>query len=234
MGVTGKRILLAGASGLVGSRVLRGLLQDTNFIDRIVAPVRRGLPVDEPRLSAPIVELSSPQAEALVMQSIDQEAGGRIDAYLCCLGTTIKSAGSREAFIAVDRELVLRLAQIARACGARHAIVVSSAGASRQSGNFYLRVKGEVEDAMEKIGFQRLDVLQPGLLLGAREQSRPAEALFQKRAPLANVWMAGRLRRYRAISADSMARAMVALVGSSEPGIFTHTYDAIRELDPRD
>lgn len=231
MGVTDGNVLLAGASGMVGGLVLRELLRDSRFKGRLIAPTRRGLPIEDSRLLAPMVDFKSAESAQTIQRATDL-ADGRIDAYVCCLGSTIKAAGSREAFIAVDRELVLELARLARAAGARHAILVSSAGASRQSGNFYLRVKGEVEDAMEMQGFQRLDLLQPGLLLGPREQRRPAEALFQRLAPLANVLMAGRLRPYRAVPADSLARAIVRLVATGGQGIFTHTYDAIRELDP--
>jgi uncharacterized protein YbjT (DUF2867 family) len=232
MGVTDRKVLLAGASGMVGGLVLRELLRDASFQGRVIAPTRRGLPVKDSRLQAPIVDFASPESDQLIQQAVNQFAGGRIDAYVCCLGSTIKAAGSREAFIAVDRELVLKLAQLAHAAGASHAILVSSAGASRQSGNFYLRVKGEVEDAMEQKRFKRLDLLQPGLLLGPREQRRPTEALFQRLAPMANVLMAGRLRPYRAIPADSLARAIVQLLASEGEGIFTHTYDAIRGFDP--
>lgn len=232
MGVTDGNVLLAGASGMVGGLVLRELLRDPSFRGHVIAPTRRGLPVKDSRLHAPIVDFSSVESGQAIQQATNQVADGRIDAYVCCLGSTIKAAGSREAFIAVDRELVLELARLANAAGARHAILVSSAGASRQSGNFYLRVKGEVEDAMEKQGFHRLDLLQPGLLLGPRAQRRPAEALFQRLAPMANVLMAGRLRPYRAIPADSLARAIVRLVSAEGEGIFTHTYDAIRHLDP--
>lgn len=232
MGVTDRNVVLAGASGMVGGLVLRELLRDPGFKGRVIAPTRRGLSIKDSRLQSPIVDFVSPESDQLIQQAINQFAEGRIDAYVCCLGSTIKAAGSREAFIAVDRELVLKLAQLALTAGARHAILVSSAGASRQSANFYLRVKGEVEDAMEKKAFQRLDLLQPGLLLGPRDQRRPAEAVFQRLAPLANVLMAGRLRPYRAISADSLARAIVRLLGAQGEGIFSHTYDAIRELDP--
>ena len=232
MGVTEARVLLAGASGLVGGLVLRELLRDSSFQGRVIAPTRRGLPIKDSRLQAPIVDFGSPESNQLIQQAINQFADGKIDAYVCCLGSTIKAAGSREAFITIDRELVLQIAQLARGAAASHAILVSSAGASRQSGNFYLRIKGEVEDAMERQGFQRLDLLQPGLLLGARERRRPAEALFQRLAPLVNVAMAGRLRPYRAIPADSLARAIVRLLAMQDAGVFSHTYDAIRDLDP--
>ncbi len=232
MGVTEAKLLIAGASGMVGGLVLRELLRDTGFQGCVIAPTRRGLPIKDSRLQASIVDFGSPESDQLIQQAINQFADGSVDAYVCCLGSTIKAAGSREAFIAVDRELVLKLAQLARGAGASRAILVSSAGASRQSGNFYLRIKGEVEDAMEKQGFQRLDLLQPGLLLGSREQRRPAEALFQRLAPLANLAMAGRLRPYRAIPADSLARAIVRLLAMEGTGVFSHTYDAIRALDP--
>lgn len=231
MGVTDRNVLLAGASGMVGNLVLREMLLDSSSQGRVIAPTRRGLPVEDLRLQAPKVDFNSAESSQIIQQAINQGAGGRINAFVCCLGSTIKAAGSREAFIAVDRELVLELARLAHASGARHAILVSSAGASRQSGNFYLRVKGEVEDAMENQGFERLDLLQPGLLLGPREQRRPAEALFQRLAPLANVMLAGRLRPYRAVAADSLARAIVRLLATDGEGVFTHTYDAICELD---
>ena len=231
MGVNDRNVLLAGASGMVGGLVLREMLLDCNSQGRVIAPTRRGLLVEDLRLQAPKVDFNSAESRQIIQQAINQVAGGRVNAYVCCLGSTIKAAGSREAFIAVDRELVLELAGLAHAAGARHAILVSSAGASRQSGNFYLRVKGEVEDAMEKLGFHRLDVLQPGLLLGSRKQRRPAEALFQRLAPLANVMLAGRLRPYRAVAADSLARAIVRLLAADGEGVFTHTYDAICELD---
>lgn len=229
MGVSGKNVLLAGATGLVGAGVLRELLRDRDFKGRIVAPARRAPEVADPRLLAPVVDFASSDADAAIGEAIAAHAGGRLDAFVCCLGTTIKAAGSREAFIAVDRELVLRLAQLARGHGARHAILVSSAGASRQSGNFYLRVKGEVEDALEKMGFERLDILQPGLLLGERSERRPAEALFQRLAPIANLLMKGRFRAYRAIDASVLSRAIVALLGTDAPGSFSYAYDAIRD-----
>ena len=221
-------MLLAGATGLVGGLVLKRLLADAGFKGTILAPTRRGLPMQDSRLIAPLLDFSLGDED--FGKALDAAAPGPIDTYVCCLGTTMRAAGSREAFIAVDRELVLRFSRIARARGAKHAILVSSVGASRQSGNFYLRVKGEVEDALEQAGYERLDLMRPGLLLGPRSERRPAEALFQALAPLGNLLMHGRFKPYRSIKADTLAAAIVGLLGHDAPGVHAHTYASM--LDP--
>ena len=227
MGLSPPRILLAGATGLVGGLVLKRLLADAAFKGTIIAPTRRGLAIKDARLLAPVLDFSLGDED--FGQALEAAAPGPIDTYVCCLGTTMRAAGSREAFIAVDRELVLRFSRIARARGAKHAILVSSVGASRQSGNFYLRVKGEVEDALEQAGYERLDLMRPGLLLGPRSERRPAEALFQKLAPLGNLLMHGRFKPYRSISADTLAAGIVALLGRDEAGVHAHAFDDITE-----
>lgn len=219
MGVSTTQILLAGASGLVGGQVLTCLLKDPEFQGRIIAPVRRPLAIFDPRL-------------VTVTSAMDEATTGTdaVDVFVSCLGTTLKAAGSREAFVTVDRDLVLHLAQVARRHGARRAIVVSSVGASRQSGNFYLRVKGEIEDAFEAMGFERLDIIRPGLLLGDRPMRRPAEALAQRVAPWFNPLLAGRLRPYSSIKSSQVAKAIVRLAGEAKPGLFVHTYPGIVAL----
>ena len=226
MGLSPPRILLAGATGLVGGLVLKRLLADAAFKGTIIAPTRRGLPMQDARLLAPMLDFSMGDED--FGQAFETVAPGTIDTYVCCLGTTMRAAGSREAFIAVDRELVLRFSRIARARGTKHAILVSSVGASRQSGNFYLRVKGEVEDALEQAGYDRLDLMRPGLLLGPRAERRPAEALFQKLAPLGNLLMHGRFKPYRSISADVLADGIVRLLHDDAAGVFAHTYQDFR------
>jgi uncharacterized protein YbjT (DUF2867 family) len=214
VGVSDTRILLAGASGLVGSQVLKALLADPGFTGKIVAPVRRPLPVIDPRLATlPLSPLNEPVPA--------------LDVFVSCLGTTLKTAGSREGFIAVDRDLVLQLAQLARRHGARRAIVVTSVGASRQSGNFYLRIKGEVEDALEAMGFDRLDIVRPGLLLGARPDRRPAEALAQRFAPFFNPLLIGRLGAYRSIESSQVAHAVARLTSETAAGRFVHCYSEL-------
>lgn len=229
MGLKPRNILLAGGSGLVGGLTLRSLLGNRRFTGTVFAPSRRELGLSDNRLLTLHTDFST-QSIADVSALVERPPSRPVDSYISCLGTTIKTAGSREAFIAVDRDLVVRLAQLAFDHGAGHAILVSSVGASRQSGTFYLRVKGEVEDALAKIGFNRLDILRPGLLLGGRTEQRPGEALAQVLAPLANQALFGKLRRYRSIEADSVARAIVRLLEHDESGRFTHLHDAIRSL----
>jgi uncharacterized protein YbjT (DUF2867 family) len=223
--MSGQRILLAGATGLTGRLVLRRLLDRPDIAASVIAPTRRGLAISSARLRAPTPDFAL--GDEAFAEALDAASPGPVDVFVCCLGTTLRAAGSREAFIAVDRELVLRMSRIARARGARHALLVSSVGASRQSGNFYLRVKGEVEDALEHAGYDRLDLLRPSLLLGPRSERRRAEAVFQRVAPLGNWLLQGRLKPYRAVAADTLAGAIVSLVPETAPGVFAHDYAAI-------
>lgn len=221
MGVTPGPVLLAGATGLVGGQVLARLLARPDG-PGVLAPVRRALAVSHARLR-PLPAAPSPA-------ELEEAAGGPLSAYVCCLGTTLKRAGSREAFLAVDRDLVLGLGELARAQGARQAVLVSSVGASAQSNNFYLRVKGEAERGLAALGFERVDCLRPGLLLGERSEARRAEALGQRLAPLLNPLLRGPLRRYRAIEAADVAAAAVALLGAPGEGRYVHEHAALLAL----
>ncbi|GAB2656100.1 Rossmann-fold NAD(P)-binding domain-containing protein [Arenimonas aestuarii] len=215
-------VLLAGATGLVGGLALQRWLAMADG-PLLLAPVRRPLAVTHPRLLA----LPGGWDETAIRTALESR-DARLEAYACCLGTTIRQAGSREAFLEVDRDLVLTLGGIAHRLGARQALLVSSVGASAQSGNFYLRVKGEAERGLGALGFQRVDSLRPGLLLGQRSKRRPAEALGQGLAPLANLLARGPLRRYRAIAADDVAAALVNLCGRPGDGRHVHEYDALK------
>lgn len=226
-----RNIFLAGATGLVGGEVVRALLANRGWQGRVIAPVRRPLAMTDARLIALPADFSEATGDGALRQSLQSMLSGEpLSVFVCCLGTTIKAAGSREAFIAVDRELVLHLARLAGECAARQAILVSSAGASRQSGNFYLRVKGEVEDGLEALGFARVDILRPGLLLGARNERRPGEAVAQALSPLSDLVLRGKLARYRSIDAADVAKAIVRLIDASEAGVFVHDTPALQIL----
>ncbi len=218
-----KLVLLAGASGFVGGHVLEALLEapDTG---RIFAVTRRPLGREHTRLANRIVQFDKLES---------QLKGMVCRVALCCLGTTLRQAGSQEAFRRVDFDYVLSFAAAAKAAQAQRFVVVSSAGADPQSRNFYLRTKGEMEQALGTIGFPAVDILQPGLLLGWRREMRPLEMAARLAMPLVNPLLFGAREAYRGIPAHTVAAAMVAAARSSRKGIQRYPYAGIKALAGR-
>lgn len=220
-----RRVLLVGATGLVGTRVMQECVGRADM--RLIALTRREAPMPK---GARMEMLVADPAEW--DQSIATVAP---DAVICALGTTWRKAGGDEAaFRAVDEDLVLRVAQAAKAAGVSNFVLVSSVGADMASRAFYLRVKAEVEAALRKLRFHRLDILRPGLLRGPRSgDRRPGERLAIALSPVMNLFLHGDRRRLRAIDARLVARA--ALEGAREKarGTFVHEHDAILRLERR-
>ena len=205
-------ILLAGATGLVGSLVMR---QAKNSSLDVTAVGRTPSGHADRELlwdfGAPI-EL--PQA----------------DCAICCLGTTLRKAGSREAFRAVDYDAVLNFANASLRAGISHFLVVTAAGARLDASVFYSRVKGEVERDLTSMGFNRLDILRPGLLRGHRLESRPIETFLQHVSPLLDPLMIGAWRGYKSITAELVAAALLALCHQSQQGVYLHDNDAMIQV----
>jgi uncharacterized protein YbjT (DUF2867 family) len=209
-------MLLVGATGMVGSAVVRAAPAGLHVLAR--RPVD-DLPAGVHQTVAPTQ--GWPDAIARAAPAVVASA----------LGTTIRQAGSQAAFRAVDHDLLLAVAGAARDAGARHFITVSSVGASARSGNFYLRTKGEAEAALGAMGFARLDILRPGLLTGERKGPlRAGEALAMLAAPVTDALMHGGLRRYRSVPGTTVARAIVALAQGGGTGTHIHEHDAIVRL----
>ena len=211
MYLTPQRILLAGATGLTGEHLLDRLLSEPTVL-RVLAPTRRPL-AEHPRLD-------NPQGE---LPSLLPTLGGPLDIAFCCLGTTIKQAGSQEAFRAVDHDLVVAVAQRARALGARHFLVVSALGADPRSSVFYNRVKGEMEESLRAMDWPQLTIARPSLLLGERNETRLVEQLA---APLARL-IPG---KYRSIHACNLARALWRLALEEQDGVRVVESDELRRL----
>jgi len=152
------------------------------------------------------------------------------DAY-CCLGTTIRQAGSPEKFRAVDHAAVLAFAWAARRRGAQRFFVVSSLGADPGSRVFYSRVKGETEQALQVLDFQTLAIFRPSLLLGHRVRPRLGERVFAALLWVADPLLLGPLRKYRSIRADVVARAMLRCsFGEGARGVLVYLSDEIQDL----
>jgi uncharacterized protein YbjT (DUF2867 family) len=152
------------------------------------------------------------------------------EAAICALGTTIRAAGSQAAFRAVDHDAVLAFARAAKAAGVTRFIVVTAVGADANSSVFYSRVKGEVERDVTSLGFGRLDIIQPGLIIGPRAERRPVEAFFQAAMPVLNPLLVGGLVRYAGIRAETVAAAIITLAGRVVPGHFIHQNRALAAL----
>ncbi len=208
-----KTAAVAGATGLVGGFVLRRLLEDPGT-GRVVAPTRRPLPA-HPKLENPIITSGWP-----ALTGLDEAYG--------CLGTTRKDAGSAAAFRAVDLDLAVGFARAAKAGGAGSFGLVSSAGANAGSSFLYPRVKGEAEEAVAALGFETVVIARPSLLLGERERPRPAERLGEAALALASPFLVGPLRKYRAVSADAVAAALIASTRGRFPGTLTLESDGLR------
>lgn len=222
------RVLLTGASGLVGGAVLKGLLAEGQPFE-VVAPTRQPLALSSPRLRNVVYDSSTAErrSDSGLRRSL---AGLQTEVWICALGTTMGKVGNQAAFVAVDRDLVLKFAGLSRALGARHAILVSSVGANAKSGSFYLRVKAEAERGLAEQNFPRVDILRPGLLLGERNEHRSGERLAQRLAPLFNPILLGPLARYRAIETATVADAAVTLARGGGSGWFVHEYPSMVRL----
>ncbi|MCI3943578.1 hypothetical protein K0038_00573 [Pseudomonas syringae] len=211
MYLTPQHILLAGATGLTGEHLLDRLLNEPT-VSRVLAPTRRPL-AEHPHLENPVGDLTA----------LLPALAGRVDIAFCCLGTTIKQAGSQDAFKAVDLDLVLAFAHRARELGARHLLVISAIGAAPKSSTFYNRIKGEMEQALRAQDWPQLTIARPSLLVGSRTETRWVEQLA---APIAKL-IPG---KYGAIEACQLARAMWRLALEEQNGVRIVESDELRKL----
>jgi len=211
MYLTPQHILLAGATGLTGEHLLDRLLNEPT-ITRVLAPSRRPL-AKHPHLENPVGDPSV----------FLPELKGRVDIAFCCLGTTIKLAGSQEAFRAVDHDMVVAFAKRAREMGARHLIVLSAIGADPKSSVFYNRVKGEMEQSLRAQEWPQLTIARPSLLIGDRTEPRLTEQLA---APLSRL-IPG---KYHGIEACQLARALWRLAREEQNGVRVVESDELRKL----
>ena len=215
------KILIVGASGLIGGLLTRKLVErgaDKQMHLLLRRPYRED--VGKAKIHVQLQE-NWPATIARI----------KPDIAISCLGSTMKKAGSKGEFAAVDRDLVGAVAAAAKAAGAKQFIAVSSTMADSSASSFYLKTKGEAEDLMRAQKFDRLDIIRPGLLRGERtNESRLGESLAIAASPILDLLLHGKLRRYRSILASDVADAIVALMAETAPGAFVHENDAVWEM----
>ena len=194
-----RNALIAGASGLVGNSLLNQLLAN-DLYENIVVIVRKPLEINHPKLIQLQVDFNALETLKVGMQVHD---------VFCALGTTIKTAGSQEAFYRVDYTYVVNLAKWCEHSAVQQILIVSAMGASARSGIFYNRVKGEMEAAVSKLHIPRILVFRPSLLMGNRTEKRGGEKFAQVIMGALGFLFVGPLLKYKAIHADVVAGAMI-------------------------
>ena len=200
--------------------MLRLLLDDPAYA-QVAVLGRRATGLSHPKLTEHVVPLDR----------MAEHAGAfAVDDVFCCLGTTLRTAGSRQAFSAVDLDAVALSARLAAERGATRYLLVTAAGASVRSPFFYSRVKGQAEQAVTALPFRSTVILRPSQLLGMRTERRPVEAVAQRVMSALTPVFVGPLRRYRAIDAAVVARAMVRLAKQAPRGARVVESDEIQEI----
>ncbi|WP_181305971.1 oxidoreductase [Rufibacter sp. XAAS-G3-1] len=218
--VSPKAALIAGASGLVGSHCLQLLLHSPRY-SKVIAVGRKKLDISHPKLQQIIVDFDDlgKHRHSLIAD----------DVY-CCLGTTIKQAGSKENFRKVDYTYVVNLAKITAAHFAAQFLVVSALGADADSRIFYNQVKGEMEEAVKKLPFTAVHIFQPSLLLGERQEVRFGEKAAEVFMKGAGFLFNGPLRKYKGIPAKSVAKAMLEAAKQDGGGVLVHPNEQMQQF----
>ncbi|NJB85714.1 uncharacterized protein YbjT (DUF2867 family) [Lewinella marina] len=207
-----KTALLIGATGLVGGHLLEQLL-DHSAYRRVIAPTRRRMAREHDKLDNPVVNFERLSRDPALFRCHD--------VYIA-LGTTIKKAGSPEAFRRVDYDYVVHTASLAQIHGANQCLVVSSAGANSESRFLYSRVKGEMEEAITRLDFWAIHLFRPGVLLGQRDELRIGEKLAAGLTTVVRQISPGLLGDYNPTEADVLARRMIEAAQAISPGVHFH------------
>jgi uncharacterized protein YbjT (DUF2867 family) len=216
--------LIAGSTGLTGGFLLKALLVSGEY-STVKAIVRRPTEPDQPGLTTVVADFDRLEELADALKARD---------VFCCLGTTIRKAGSQEAFRKVDLEYPLTLARLSLAQGAKRFFLVTSIGADPRSRVFYNRTKGEVEEAIGKLPFEAIRIFRPSLLMGDRKESRFGESVAKAIAGPLRFALVGSFRRYRPIQAETVAHAMIESAKDPRPGLRIYESEEIRDLAGED
>ncbi len=201
-----KKAVIFGASGLVGKNILHALIRDKRY-SHITIFLRKSISTRHLKVKEIITDLHDVDT---IRESL------QCDEIYCCLGSTIKKAGSEEAFKKVDFDLAVMVGELAVNKNIAHFLVVSSLGADANSSNFYLKTKGEMENALIQMNIPGLKIFRPSMLLGPRSESRPLESIGKVVMKSLSFLFIGRLKKYKAIEAKTVAAAMIAAANSED------------------
>ncbi|HSU28845.1 MAG TPA: NAD(P)H-binding protein [Chitinophagaceae bacterium] len=218
----GKTATLIGATGMIGN-YLREMLWKSEQFDIIRLIVRRPVEKKDLKEEIKLVDFSNTESFKLAIEGTDT--------LFCCIGTTNKKVkGDNTLYHAIDHDIPANAARYCKETGCGKFIIITSVGANAKSRNFYLRLKGEVEDAIKANGPASIHVFQPGMLLGKREEKRRGEKFMQGLTRFLSGALFGSLRKYRSIQGKTVAKAMLNAAKKEDNGFFVYTYDQIKKL----
>ncbi|HSN47439.1 MAG TPA: NAD(P)H-binding protein [Flavobacterium sp.] len=215
-----KTALIIGSTGLVGSHLLNLLLDSNDYI-KVITFVKRDAGIKHPKLIQQIIDFDKPETyEELVVG----------DDFFCTIGTTIKKAGNKDAFRKVDFEYPKQFATFALQNKVKQFLIISSLGADANSGNFYLKTKGEIQDFLKNCNFESVSILQPSLLLGNRTEFRLGEKIGAFFMKTLSFLFLGNLKKYKAIEGKTVAKALLTIAQANNSGFKIYESDVIQEI----
>lgn len=215
-----KTAILFGATGLIGSHMLRELVADPDY-DEVLIVVRKSI-------ATPSAKVKQLVADHKSISSVATQLKG--DDLFLALGTTRAKVPDQGEYAAIDRDYPLEAARIAKANGARTVSIVTAVGANPESKLFYVRLKGEVERELTKIGFEQTHIFQPSMLLGDRKEHRTLEGALMKSWSVVDRVLTGSLRRYRGIDGADVAKAMVRAAKGPTAKVVRYEWDEMQSL----
>jgi uncharacterized protein YbjT (DUF2867 family) len=215
-----KTALIIGSTGLIGSHLLK-LLLDSNDYLKVITFVKRDTGIKHQKLTQHIIDFDKPETYKELVFGDD---------FFCTIGTTIKKAGNKDAFRKVDFEYPRQFAAFALQNKVKQFLIISSLGADANSGNFYLKTKGEIQDFLKDSNFESISVLQPSLLLGDRKEFRLGEKIGAFFMKLFSFLFIGNLKKYKAIQSEAVAKAMFIIAQKHDKGFHIIESDNIQEI----
>ncbi|MCW3070266.1 MAG: oxidoreductase [Bacteroidetes bacterium] len=216
----GQTAIVIGATGLIGKELVAQMLNDPGF-SKVKIFVRKKLELQHSRLEQVITDFND------LSSCADQISG---DVVFCAMGTTIRVAGSQEAFVKVDYTYVFNFAEAAKRNGVTRFVLVSSLGVSESGGNFYLTVKRDIENALKRLQFGSLIIVRPSMLLGPRAESRLGESIGKFLMKALSFIFIGKLKKYKVIEATVVARAMISLSKTNLDEVVVFESDRLQVL----
>jgi uncharacterized protein YbjT (DUF2867 family) len=214
-----KTAALIGATGLTGNYLLNALLNDP-FYDTVKILIRRPLDINNSKLEKKIVDFNDSDSLLIALSNSD--------IVFCAVGTTQRNVkGDKEAYRKVDFDIPVKAARFCKMTGCEKFVLVSAVGANSTSRNFYLHLKGEVEDAIKETGLKTVHIMRPSMLMGNRKEFRPGEKIGKVMMGALSLMIPS---KYKAIHAGDVARAMLAASKQDKEGFFIYHYKEIKEL----